>query len=74
VDGTLTGNTEAPDTTPFVLNPGALTCGADPGSPATDDYASPFRVTGTIHSATVDVSAEPIRDDDAELRMHIARQ
>ena len=37
VDGTLTGNAEAPVTNPFVLNPGALTCGANPApqSPTT---------------------------------------
>jgi arylsulfatase len=74
VDGNLVGNTQAPVTTPFVLNPGALTCGANPGSAATDDYASPFKFTGTIHSVTVDVSGELIRDDDAELRMYMARQ
>jgi arylsulfatase len=71
VDGTLT---EAPVTTPFVLNPGALTCGANPGSAITDDYASPFKFTGTIHSVTVDVSGELIHDDEAELRVHMARQ
>jgi arylsulfatase len=74
VDGTLVGNAEAPVTTPFVLNPGALTCGANPGASITDDYPSPFKFTGTIHSVTVDVSGELIHDDDAELRMHMARQ
>jgi hypothetical protein len=74
VDGTLAGNTEAPVTTPSVLNPGALTCGTNPGSPVTDDYASPLKFTGTIHSVTVDVSGELIRDDEAELRVHMARQ
>ena len=37
--------------TPFAFNPGALTCGADPGSPVTTDYKGPFRFTGTIHTA-----------------------
>ena len=74
VDGTLVGAAEAPVTTPFVLNPGALTCGANPGSPVTPDYASPFRFTGTIHRVTVDVSGELIDDDEAELRAHMARQ
>jgi hypothetical protein len=74
VDGTLAGNAEAPVTTPFVLNPGALTCGANPGSAITDDYASPFKFTGTIHRVTVDVSGELIHDTEAELRMHMARQ
>ena len=74
VDGTLTGNAEAPVTTPFVLNSGALTCGANPGSAITGDYASPFKFTGTIHSVTVDVSGELIEDSEAELRVHMARQ
>ena len=74
VDGTLTGNAEAPVTTPFILNPGALTCGANPGSPITSDYTSPFKFTGTIHQVTVDVSGELIHDPEAELRMHMARQ
>jgi arylsulfatase len=74
VDGALAGNVEAPVTTPFVINPGALTCGANPGSAVTDDYASPFKFTGTIHSVTVDVSGELIHDPEAELRVHMARQ
>jgi arylsulfatase len=57
-----------------MLNPGALTCGANPGSAVTGDYASPFKFTGTIHSVTVDVSGELIHDAEAELRMHMARQ
>lgn len=72
-DGTLAGNTEAPVTTPFVLNPGALTSGANPGSPVTGDYASAFKFTGAIRSVTVDVSAELIRDGEAELRVRMAR-
>jgi hypothetical protein len=51
----------------------ALTCGTNPGSAITDDYSSPFKFTGTIHSVTVDVSGELIHDD-AELRMHMARR
>jgi arylsulfatase len=74
VDGTLVGNAEAPVTTPFVLNPGALTCGANPGSPVTDEYTSPFKFTGTLHSVTVDVSGDLIEDPEAELRAHMARQ
>jgi len=70
----FTGNAEAPVTNPFVLNPGALTWGANPGSAVTDDYASPFKFTGTIHSVTVDVSGKLIDDPEAELRAHMARQ
>ncbi len=69
MDGTLVGNAQVPYTTPFELDPGALTCGADPGSAITDDYASPVRFTGTIHSVTADVSGKLIDDTDAELRM-----
>jgi hypothetical protein len=32
----------------------------NPGSPVTGDYASPFKLTGTIRSVTVNVSAELI--------------
>ena len=74
VDGSLVGNAEVPVTTPFAFNPGALTCGANPGSPVTPDYVGPFAFTGTLHSVTVDVSGELITDDEAELRLHMARQ
>jgi arylsulfatase A-like enzyme len=74
VDGTLVADAEAPVTTPFMFNPGALTCGANPGSPVTSDYTSPYRFTGTIHTVTVDVSGELIHDPEAELRAHMARQ
>ena len=74
VDGTLVGNADAPITTPFMFNPGALTCGANPGSPVTPDYEGPFTFTGTLHSVTLDVSGELIQDPEAELRMHLARQ
>ena len=59
---------------PFALNPGALTCGANPGSPITPEYTSPFEFTGTIDTVTIDVSGELITDDEAELSVHLARQ
>jgi arylsulfatase len=74
VDGELTAEAEAPMTTPFMLNPGALTCGANPGSPVTPDYPSPFRFTGTLRSVTVDVSGELITDSESEMRAAMARQ
>ena len=61
-------------TTPFILNPGALTCGANPGSPVTPDYPSPFRFTGTLHSVVVDISGELIIDSEVEARVAMARQ
>ncbi len=74
VDGELTAEAEAPMTTPFMLNPGALTCGANPGSPVTPDYPSPFRFTGTLRTVTVDVSGELITDSESEMRAAMARQ
>ena len=74
VDGTLVANAEAPITTPFLFNPGALTCGANPGSPVTPDYEGPFAFTGTLHSVTLDVSGDLIQDPESELRAHLARQ
>ena len=35
IDGTLVAETDMPVTTPVALNPGGLTCGANPGSPVT---------------------------------------
>jgi hypothetical protein len=40
----------------------------------TDDYTGPFRFTGTLHKVTVDLSGELIRDPEAELKLHMARQ
>jgi hypothetical protein len=74
VDDELVGETDAPYTTPAVLNPGALTCGANPCSPVTPDYSGPFAFTGTIHTVTVDVSGDLITDSDSEMRVAMARQ
>jgi arylsulfatase A-like enzyme len=74
VDDDLVGDADADVTTPFVFNPGTLTCGANPGSPVTPDYVGPFTFTGTLHKVTVDVSGELIHDPEAELRVHLARQ
>ncbi len=74
VDGKLVADADAPVTTPMLLNPGALTCGANPGSPVTPDYPSPFRFTGTLHQVVVDVSGELITDTESEMRMAMARQ
>jgi arylsulfatase A-like enzyme len=74
VDGKLVGETDAPHTTPMILNPGALTCGANPGSSITLDYAGAFTFTGTIHTVTLDVSGELVTDTEAEMRAAMARQ
>ena len=74
VDGQLIAQDEFPVTTPVAFNPGGLTCGANPGSPVTTDYESPFPFTGTLHTVTVDLSGELITDTDSEMRMVMARQ
>ncbi|MBI5105676.1 MAG: arylsulfatase [Solirubrobacterales bacterium] len=74
VDDRLAGDLDVPYTTPFAFNPGALTCGADPGSTVSDDYRAPFRFTGTLQTVTVDLSGELISDPEAELALHMARQ
>jgi arylsulfatase len=74
VDKVLVAEAEAPVTIPMIVNPGALTCGSNPGSPVTPDYSPPFRFSGTLHVVTVDVSGELIEDSESEMRMAMARQ
>jgi arylsulfatase len=74
VNGTLVGAADIPYTTPLFFNPGALSCGANPGSPITPDYPEPYAFTGTLEHVTVDLSADLITDKEAELRLHMARQ
>jgi len=74
IDGKLVGAAEIPVTTPLIFNPGGLTCGANPGLPVTPEYSSPFKFTGKIYGVTVDVSGDLIKDDEAELRLVMARQ
>ncbi len=75
VDGQLVGAADVPVTTPLVLG---LTSGAVVGtstpSPVCPEYAPPFEFTGTLHSVTVDVTGDLIEDDEATLRMLLARQ
>jgi arylsulfatase len=74
IDSQLVGQAEFPVTTPIAFNPGGLTCGANPGSPVTPDYLSPFRFTGTLHAVTVDLSGDLITDTESEMRLAMARQ
>lgn len=81
VDGNAIGSGELPVTIPiqFGLAAGAVV-GCDNGSPVMldDEYRPPFRFTGTIHKALVDVTGEPIEDKDevikAYLKTAMARQ
>jgi hypothetical protein len=74
VDRHLVGSADFPVTTPIMFNPGGLTCGANPGPPATSDFTSPFRFTGALHTVTIDLSGDLITDAESEVRMQLARQ
>ena len=75
-DDKLVGQADFPYTTPFTFGVagGAIECGRDGGSAVTPEYAPPFEFTGMIHSVTVDVSGELIKDTEAEVRQIMARQ
>ena len=75
IDGKLVGQVEIPVTCPIMLGlASGVAVGEDPGSPVTDEYKPPFAFTGKIHTVTIDVSGELIRDTEAEMRAVMARQ
>ncbi|WP_109529053.1 MULTISPECIES: arylsulfatase [Nocardia] len=74
IDRRPVGREEFPVTTPVAFNPGGMTCGANPGSAIVSDYRPPFRFSGTLHTAVVDLSGDLITDIPSEMRMHMARQ
>jgi arylsulfatase len=75
IDGRLVGQTDFPHTVPLAMGlTGGWSVGADPGAPVAPFYRPPFEFTGTIHSVTIDLSGELIKDDEAEFKMHMARQ
>jgi arylsulfatase A-like enzyme len=75
IDGRLVGEADFPYTVPLAMGlTGGWSVGADPGAPVAPFYDPPFEFTGTVHSATVDLSGESIKDDEAEFKMHMARQ
>ena len=75
IDGILVGESEIPLTNPLSMGLiSAINCGADAGAPVTPKYKPPFPFTGKIHKVTVDVSGELIKDEEAEMRRHLARQ
>jgi len=75
IDGKLVGQAEFPYTTPLALGlTGGIVVGADPGAPVAPFYSTPFEFTGTVYSVTFDVSGDVIQDDEAEMRMIMARQ
>ncbi|MCU0507153.1 MAG: arylsulfatase [Anaerolineae bacterium] len=75
IDNKLVGAVDVPLTMPLIIGlAGGVVAGADTGSPVWDKYKPPFRFTGKLHSVTVDVSGELIKDDEAALRAILARQ
>jgi arylsulfatase len=68
------GNADFPYTTPLLFELEGLSCGYDFGAPATNSYQPPFKFTGTIHSVTVEVSGELIRDNDADIARLMAHE
>src|SRR5262249_21726070 len=75
IDGRLVGQGDIPLTNPLSIGLlSTINCGADVGAPVTPKYKPPFSFTGKIYTVTVDVSGELIRDHEAELRRHLARQ
>ena len=75
IDDEQVGEAEFDHTTPLSLGlTGGITVGADPGAPVSPFYDTPFEFTGTVHSVTFDLSGDVIKDDEAEMRMIMARQ
>ena len=75
IDGTPVGQVDIPLTMPLLFGlAGGIVCGADTGSPVWDKYEPPFKFTGTLHSATVDVSGELMQDHEHALKVIMARQ
>jgi arylsulfatase len=75
VDGELVGASEVPVTCPNSLGlTSGIIAGSAPKAPVTPDYAPPAEFTGELYKVVVDVSGDLIEDDEARLRMHMARQ
>jgi arylsulfatase len=77
IDGKSVGTGELPVTIPLSLGLTAGVCiGADSGSPVMTeaDYRPPFPFTGKVRKALIDVSGEQVEDQEAKMRMYLARQ
>jgi arylsulfatase len=79
VDGKPVGGGDLPVTIPLTLGLSAGVCvGSDSGSPVMLDYSPPFAFTGTVKKVLVDVSGQPLEDEEAAiqayLKMAMARQ
>lgn len=75
VDGQQVGEGNLPVTIPLSLGLSAgVAIGADPGSPTMLDYQPPFRFTGQVNKALVDVTGEDVENYEEKMRMYLARQ
>jgi len=75
IDERLVGQAEFAATVPITYGlGGGIACGADHGSPVTPAYRPPFHFTGTLYQVTIDVSGDLIQDDEAVMRLILARQ
>ncbi len=75
VDGKPVGEGDVPVTIPLSMGlGGGITIGADTGSPTMPDYDPPFKFTGTVNKAWVDVSGDRVEDYEERMRIYLARQ
>ena len=74
IDGKLVGAGDFPHTTPLFFELEGLSCGFDFGAPASEVYTAPFPFTGTIRQVAFDLAGELIADEEADLRLMMARQ
>ena len=67
VDGKTVAQGRIERTLPFRLSlDETLDCGEDTGTPVSEDYAAkmPFKFTGTLEKVTIDLTPEPLSDED----------
>lgn len=75
VDGQPVGEGDLPVTIPLSLGLSAgVAVGADPGSPTLPDYQPPYKFTGQVNKAMVDVTGEAVESLEEQMRMYLARQ
>jgi arylsulfatase len=76
VDGQVVGEGRIPRFTPtrFSLTGAGFTCGYSDGLPVTREYQAPFRFTGRIIRAVVDVDGPAFTDPEGEAGAAIASQ
>jgi hypothetical protein len=75
VDGKPVGEGDLSVTIPIQIGlTASVSVGANPGSPTLPDYQPPYKFTGEVHKAFVDVTGKPVENYEAKMRMYLARQ